>query len=40
VAEQTLTYMSLQLNKGLNIVSDAGQEFDKVNQLINKYLNN
>ena len=38
VAEQTLAYMSVQLNKGLNKVNDAGQEFEKVNQLINKHL--
>ena len=40
MAEQTLVYMSTQLNKGLNKVIDAGQEFDKVNQLLNKHLNN
>jgi len=38
VAEQTLAYMSIQLNKGLNKVADAGQEFDKMNQIINKHL--
>ena len=40
VAEQTLTFMSLQMNKGLNKLADAGQEFERVNQLINKHLNN
>jgi hypothetical protein len=39
VAEQTLAYMSAQLNKGLDIVADAGQEFVKVNQLLNNHLN-
>jgi len=39
VAQQTLAYMSTQLNKGLNKVSDAGQEFEKVNQILNKHLN-
>ena len=39
VAEQTLAYISVQLNKGLNIISDTGQEFDKVNQLLDKHLN-
>ena len=38
VAEQTLVYMSIQLNEGLNKVTDVGQEFEKVNQLINKHL--
>jgi len=39
VAQQTLVYMSTQLNKGLNKVTDAGQEFDRVNQILNKHLN-
>jgi len=39
VAEQTLAYMSIQLNKGIDKVTDAEQEFEKVNQLINKHLN-
>ena len=38
VAEQTLAFMSIQLNKGLNMAADAGQEFEKVNQLLNKHL--
>jgi len=38
VAQQTLVYMSTQLNKGLNKVTDAGQELDKVNQIVNKHL--
>ena len=40
VAELTLTFMSIQMNKGLNKVSDAEQEFEKANQLINDILNN
>ena len=40
VAQQTLTFMSMQLNKGLNKVSDANQEFERVNQLVNNILNN
>jgi len=39
VAQQTLAFMSLQLNKGLDMAADAGQEFEKVNQLLNKHLN-
>ena len=39
VAQQTLTFMSIQLNKGLNKVSDAEQEFEKANQLVNNILN-
>ena len=40
VAQQTLLFMSSQLNKGLNKVNDADQEFQKVNQVLNKHLNN
>jgi len=40
VAQQTLAYMSAKLNKGINKVADANQEFEKVNQLLNKHLNN
>ena len=40
VAEQTLAFMSQQLNKGLNKVNDVEVEFEKLNQLINKHLNN
>jgi len=40
VAEQTLAFMSLHLNKGLNKVNDVEVEFEKLNQLINKHLNN
>jgi len=39
VAQQTLVFMSAQLNKGLNKVTDAGQELDRVNQILNKHLN-
>jgi len=39
VAQQTLAYMSAQLNKGIDKVADANQEFEKVNQLLNKHLN-
>ena len=40
VAAQTLAFMSVELNKGLNKVADAGQEIKKVNQILNKHLNN
>ncbi|MCL1934386.1 MAG: hypothetical protein FWF53_11315 [Candidatus Azobacteroides sp.] len=36
VAEQTLVFMSSELNKGLNKVTDTEHEFEKVNQLLNK----
>jgi len=39
VASQTLAFVSAQLNKGLDMVAEAGQEFEKVNQLLNKHLN-
>jgi len=39
VAQQTLTYVSVQLNKGIAKASGAGQEFEKVNQILNKHLN-
>ena len=39
VAQQTLIYMSAQLNKGLDKVADADQKLEKVNQLLNKHLN-
>jgi hypothetical protein len=39
VAEQSITFMSMQLNKGLNKVSDAEQEIEKANQLLNNILN-
>jgi len=38
-AQQTLAYVSVQLNKGIAKASDAGQEFERVNQLLNKHLN-
>ena len=39
VAGQTLALISAQLNKGLDMAADAEQEFEKVNQLLNKHLN-
>jgi hypothetical protein len=39
VAQQTLAFMSVQLNKGLNRVTDAELKFEEVNQLLNKHLN-
>jgi hypothetical protein len=38
-AEHALAFMSAQLNKGLNRVSAAGQDFEKVNKTIEKYFN-
>jgi len=38
-AEQILASVSAQLNKGLDKAADSSMEFDKINQLINKYLN-
>lgn len=37
-AEKALAFMSTQLNKGFDQVSDAGQEIEKVNQIVNKHL--
>lgn len=37
VAEQTLAFMSAYLNRGINKVAGAEQEFEKVNQLLNKH---
>ena len=39
VAGQALALISTQLNKGLDMAAEAGQEFEKANQLLNKYLN-
>ena len=39
VAEQTLAFISAKLNKGLEIAADAGQEFEKLNQILNKHFN-
>ncbi|MDR2119014.1 MAG: hypothetical protein LBP25_05735 [Tannerellaceae bacterium] len=36
-AEHALAFMSSQLNKGLNRVSAAGQEFERVNKTIEKH---
>ncbi|MDR1919557.1 MAG: hypothetical protein LBQ65_07930 [Tannerellaceae bacterium] len=37
-AEKALVFMSAQLNKGLAQVTTAGQEFEKVNKVIDKHL--
>jgi dTDP-4-dehydrorhamnose reductase len=37
-AEQTLTFLSAQLNKGLHQAAGAGEEIEKVNKTIEKYL--
>jgi len=37
VAEQTLTFMSIQLNKGIDKATGADRELEKVNQLLNKH---
>ncbi|MDR0347968.1 MAG: hypothetical protein LBH90_00560 [Tannerella sp.] len=37
-AEKVLAFMSSQLNKGLNQVADAAQEFEKVDQVLSKHL--
>jgi hypothetical protein len=39
VAAQTLAYVSSQLNKGLDKVTDVEQEIEKISQLVNKHLN-
>lgn len=36
-AEQALAFMSTQLNKGMDQVADAGQEIEKVNQILKKH---
>jgi len=38
VAQQMLTYMSVQLNKGLDKAAGAQLEFEKANQILNKHL--
>jgi len=38
VAQQTLTYMSVQLNKGLDKAAGTRLEFEKANQILNKHL--
>ncbi|MDH6356314.1 hypothetical protein [Parabacteroides sp. PF5-9] len=35
-AHKALAFMSTQLNKGFDEVSEAGKEFEKVNDIINK----
>ena len=39
VAEQTLAFISAQLNYGMDKVDDTEQELKKLSQIINKYLN-
>ncbi|MDH6305972.1 bacteriorhodopsin [Parabacteroides sp. PF5-5] len=36
-AEKVLAFMSTQLNKGLDQVENAGQEMEKVNQILDKH---
>jgi hypothetical protein len=36
-AEQALAFMSAQLNKGLDQVSSAQEEIEKVNEILNKH---
>lgn len=38
-AEKALLLLSHNLNKGIGQINDAGQEFDKVNNILNKHLN-
>ncbi|MDR0794703.1 MAG: hypothetical protein LBE79_01410 [Tannerella sp.] len=38
VARQALTYMSMQLNKGLNKVAEVDQELERIDQILNKHL--
>ena len=40
VAQQTLVYMSMQLNKGLAKVSEVEQELERVDRILNKHLYN
>lgn len=40
VAQNALAFMSRQLNKGLDQVAEAGQEVEKVNQILNKSFSN
>ena len=39
VVGQTLSFVSAKLNKGLSQATVAGQEFEKLNQVLNKHLN-
>ncbi|MDR0750143.1 MAG: hypothetical protein LBF62_11345 [Tannerellaceae bacterium] len=39
-AGQALAFMSAQLNKGIGKVENAGEEIEKVNQLLDKHLKN
>ena len=38
-AEKALLLLSQNLNKGISQVDNAGQEIDKVNNILNKHLN-
>lgn len=38
-AEKALLLLSHNLNKGISQVNDAGQKIDKVNNILNKHLN-
>lgn len=38
VAQNTLMFLSAQLNKGLNQVSETGKEVDKINEIVIKQL--
>lgn len=38
-AQEALAFLSTQLNKGIDQVSDAKEEVDKVNQIVNKQFN-
>ena len=40
VAQQTLAFMSVQLNKGLAKVSEVEQEFERIDRILNKHLYN
>lgn len=39
VAQKALQLMSVNLNKGINQMNDAQQEINKVNNILNKHLN-
>jgi hypothetical protein len=38
VAQQTLTFVSMQLNKGLDKITEVEQEFERIDQILNKHL--
>jgi len=39
VAQEALAFLSIHLNKGLDQVSEANEEMNKVNKIVNKQLN-